>query len=59
MAFLDRLKPLFEPPVVEVPVYECENCGVTVETDTGTCPDCGGTIAGDTREIPVHWGGLD
>lgn len=59
MALFDKLRPLFEPPIVEVPFRECEDCERRIRTEGGTCPECGGEITHDTREIPVHWGGLD
>lgn len=32
------VKRLFDP---DETVYECRNCGITVDNETDTCPNCG------------------
>lgn len=60
MSIVDKLEGWFASAAIEIPTYECAQCGEALEGPIDPCPECGGEVTEDASEwVPVYWDGLD
>lgn len=56
MSLTEKLRTWFELPVMQVPTYQCTECGLRASPEHSECPECGGHIESMGEEtIPIYW----